>query len=76
MRLELVQQDQVNLEKISAAAAAGPVQGEDVLIKGDQQEKIKDVYKVKGHAVLFYKDTILHADYGTYDRATGEVIAT
>ena len=76
IHLHLIDPQEEAVEKSSATSVPSPVQGDEALIKGDHQEKVKDLYIVRGHAVLFYKAIILHADQGTYNRDTGEVTAT
>jgi LPS-assembly protein len=40
------------------------------------QEKVGDIYKLKGHAEIHYRTYILRADELTYNRDTGEATAT
>jgi len=46
-----------------------------VTVKADQQQKLKDVYHLMGHAVVTYRDLTLVADEITYDSATSDVVA-
>ena len=48
---------------------------DEVLIRGDEQEKNQDVYKARGHVVMRFRTYTLHADQVTYDSTTGQVTA-
>ncbi len=52
-----------------------PLGPEEVLIRGDEQEKNQDIYKARGHVVMRFRTYTLHADQVTYDSTTGEVTA-
>jgi LPS-assembly protein len=47
----------------------------EVLIRGDEQEKNQDIYKARGHVVMRFRTYTLHADQVTYDSTTGQVTA-
>ncbi len=49
---------------------------DEVLIRGDQQEKNQDVYKARGHVEIRFRQYILHSDEATYDSTSGRVTAT
>ena len=53
-----------------------PLGHNEVLIRADEQEKIQDIYKVRGHVEIRFRNYILHCDEATYDSTTGQVIAT
>jgi LPS-assembly protein len=53
-----------------------PLGRNEVLIRADEQEKIQDIYKVRGHVEIRFRTYILHCDEATYDSTTGQVIAT
>jgi LPS-assembly protein len=48
---------------------------DEVLIRGDEQEKNQDIYKARGHVEIRFRTYILHADEATYDSTTGQVTA-
>ncbi len=48
---------------------------DEVLIRGDEQEKNQDIYKARGHVVMRFRTYTLHADQVTYDSTTGQVTA-
>jgi LPS-assembly protein len=48
---------------------------DEVLIRGDQQEKNQDIYTATGHVVMRFRTYTLHADRVTYDSTTGHVTA-
>ena len=49
---------------------------DEVIIRGDEQEKNQDIYKARGHVEIRFRTYILHCDEATYDSTTGQVIAT
>ena len=49
---------------------------DEVLIRGDEQEKNQDIYKARGHVEIRFRTYTLHADEATYDSTTGQVTAT
>jgi len=53
-----------------------PLGRNEVLIRADEQEKIQDIYKVRGHVEIRFRTYILHCDEATYDSTTGQIIAT
>ena len=53
-----------------------PLGRDEVLIRGDEQEKNQDIYKARGHVVMRFRTYTLHADEVTYDSTTGQVTAT
>jgi LPS-assembly protein len=52
-----------------------PLGRNEVLIRADEQEKDKDIYKCRGHVEIRFRTNILHADQATYDSTTGQVTA-
>ncbi len=48
---------------------------DEVLIRGDEQEKNQDIYKARGHVVMRFRTYTLHADQVTYDSTTGQITA-
>lgn len=48
---------------------------DEVLIIADEQEKDQDLYKVRGHVEIRFRNYILHADRAQYDSTTGLVTA-
>jgi LPS-assembly protein len=50
--------------------------GEPVTIKAKEQEKEKNIYKLRGDVEITYKDYTLHSDEVTYDADTGQITAT
>ncbi len=53
-----------------------PLGRNEVLIRGDEQEKNQDIFKARGHVVVRFGTYTLHADEVTYDSTTGQVTAT
>ena len=49
---------------------------DEVLIRADEQEKIQDIYKVRGNVEIRFRNSIVHCDQATYDSTTGQVTAT
>jgi LPS-assembly protein len=49
---------------------------DEVLIRADEQEKIQDVYKVRGRVEIRFRNNVIHCDDATYDSTTGVVNAT
>jgi LPS-assembly protein len=49
---------------------------DEVLIQADEQEKVQDIYKVRGHVVIRFRNNVIHCDQATYDSTTGIVTAT
>jgi LPS-assembly protein len=49
---------------------------DEVLIRGDEQEKNQDIYKTRGHVVMRFRTYTLHADQVTYDSTSGQVTAS
>ncbi len=52
-----------------------PLGRNEVLIRGDEQEKNRDIYKARGHVVMRFRTYTLHADQITYDSTSGQVTA-
>ena len=46
--------------------------GEEVTIEAQQQEKVGDIYRLRGDVVIHFRGYILSADELTYNAATGE----
>ncbi len=49
---------------------------DEVLIRADEQEKIQDIYKVRGNVEIRFRNNTLHCDEATYDSTTGQITAT
>jgi LPS-assembly protein len=49
---------------------------QEVTIKALQQEKQGDVYKLDGDVEVLFQNYVIRAEHGTYNEATGEVVAT
>jgi LPS-assembly protein len=54
---------------------AQPLPSEEVTIKADVQEKIHDVYHLRGNVDIFYRNYEIKADEITYNQTTGEITA-
>ena len=52
-----------------------PLGRNEVLIRGDEQEKNQDIYTATGHVVMRFRTYTLHADKVTYDSTTGQIKA-
>ena len=48
----------------------------DVLIRANEQQKIQDIYKVRGNVEIRFRNNTIHCDQATYDSSTGIVNAT
>ena len=58
------------------AAPLGPPDGEYTLtIRADSQEKIGDLYRLRGNVEIIYGEMTLRADEASYDAASGAVVA-
>jgi LPS-assembly protein len=53
-----------------------PLGREEVLIRADEQEKKQDIYYVRGHVEIRFRNYIVHCDEANYDSTTGLVTAT
>jgi LPS-assembly protein len=79
--IEEVVQQQI---QSGAAEDAGPprppanvvLSRDEVLIRADEQEKIQDIYKVRGHVEIRFRNNTIRCDQATYDSTTGQVTAT
>jgi LPS-assembly protein len=49
---------------------------DEVLIRADEQEKVQDIYKVRGNVEIRFRNNVIHCDQATYDSTTGQVVAT
>ena len=49
---------------------------DEVLIRADHQEKVQDIYKVRGHVVIRFRNNTIHCDEATYDSTSGKITAT
>ena len=58
----------------SAKTTAGKA-GQEVDIQAVTQEKIGDVYKLRGNVVIHFRNFVINADDVTYNDATGDVVA-
>jgi LPS-assembly protein len=56
-------------------AAKPDTNAEDITIRAQQQEKDKQVFKLRGDVEIDFRSFILRADQGTYDSETGVVTA-
>ena len=52
-----------------------PLGRNEVLIRADEQEKIQDIYHVRGNVEIRFGSYILNADQATYDSTTGIIDA-
>lgn len=52
-----------------------PLGRNEVLIRADEQEKVGDIYHVRGHVEIRFGIDVLHADRATYDSTTGQLTA-
>jgi len=52
-----------------------PLGRNEVLIRADEQEKIQDIYHVRGNVEIRFGQYILNADQATYDSTTGQLTA-
>jgi len=52
-----------------------PLGRNEVLIRADEQEKVGDIYHVRGHVEIRFGLDTLHADQATYDSTTGQLTA-
>lgn len=52
-----------------------PLGRNEVMIRGDQQEKNQDIYSARGNVELRFGTNTLHADQVTYDSSTGTITA-
>src|SRR5271165_7387454 len=53
-----------------------PLGRNEVLIRADEQEKNRDIYKGRGHVEIRFRTYVLHCDEATYDSTTGQITAT
>lgn len=53
-----------------------PLGRNEVLIRGDEQEKNQDIYNVRGHVEIRFGANTLHADQVVYDATSGKLTAT
>ena len=68
-------QFQVNAQTPKTVVTAPKRPGEEVTIEAREQEKIGDVYKLRGNVVIHFRNFVVQADDVTYNDATGDVIA-
>ncbi len=77
---EVVQQQLQSAAEAGFGTPAPPanivLNRDDVLIRADEQEKIRDVYKVRGHVEIRFRNNTLHCDQAIYDSTTGKITAT
>src|SRR5690348_823758 len=62
-----------------ASSASGRINmqsGDLVQVQADQQEMVGDVFRLKGHVEVRYRDMVLKANEITYDKSTGDIVAT
>jgi LPS-assembly protein len=57
-------------------SAAPKRPGEDVTIEAREQEKIGDVYKLRGNVVIHFRNYVVQADDVSYNDATGDLTAS
>jgi lipopolysaccharide assembly outer membrane protein LptD (OstA) len=55
---------------------AQPVPTEEVTIEADQQEKIGEIYNLRGHVHIHFRGYDLRADEIIYNSSTGDVTAS
>src|ERR1019366_10385215 len=67
-------QFQVNAQT-SKTTGAPKRPGDEVTIEAREQEKIGDVYKLRGNVVIHFRNFVVQADDVTYNDATGDVTA-
>jgi LPS-assembly protein len=67
-------QFQVNAQT-SKTTGAPKRPGDEVTIEAREQEKIGDVYKLRGYVVIHFRNFVVQADDVTYNDATGDVTA-
>jgi len=53
-----------------------PLPDNQVLLRADEQEKEKNIFKAHGHVQVNYGKYVLRSDYATYDSNSGEITAT
>ena len=76
---EVIQQQ---LKSAAAQEASPPpsanvvLNRDEVLIRANQQEKVQDIYKVRGNVMIRFRNNTIHCDQATYDSTTGMVTAT
>jgi len=77
---EVVQQQMQNAAAQESGTPPPPanvaLNQNEVLIRAEEQEKLQDIYKVRGHVVIRFRNNIIHCDEATYDSTTGIVNAT
>ncbi len=77
---EVVQQQLQSAAEAGFGTPAPPanivLNRDDVLIRADEQEKIQDVYKVRGHVEIRFRNNTVHCDQAIYDSTTGKITAT
>ena len=76
---QIIQQDlQASSEQLGPPRPAinVPLGPNEVLIRADEQEKVQDIYKVRGHVEIRFRTYTLHCDEATYDSTTGQIVAT
>jgi LPS-assembly protein len=49
---------------------------DEVLIRADEQEKVGDIYKVRGNVEIRFRNNLIHCDQATYDSTSGKITAT
>ena len=62
-------------EGSAAPSLTVPLGRDEVLIFADHQDKMQDIYHLRGHVVVRFRDYILHCDEADYDSTTGVVTA-
>ncbi len=64
-----------SIDRAAADGAVAPQRSPEVTIKARQQEKQGDLYKADGDVEITFQNYVLRAEHGTYNAATGEVVA-
>jgi LPS-assembly protein len=74
--LPLLQAEQNSPPPSPPTAAPSPGEGEEVLMRSAHQEKVHDVYTLRGDAQVNYRNYVLRGDEITYNPKTGDSTAT
>jgi len=77
---EVVQQQMQSAAQLDSGPPRPPanvvLNRDEVLIRADEQEKIQDIYNVRGNVEIRFRNNIIHCDQATYDSTTGKITAT
>jgi LPS-assembly protein len=72
---DLMQDAEEPQETVARPAVNIPLGRDEVLIFADHQEKTQDIYHVRGHVIIRFRNYVLRCDEATYDSTTGIVTA-